>query len=334
MSKIDEYTKENLAALQPNVDKAKADNDTLYANKEKTLRDTAQQEIDLQSQSYEEDARRIEVQKYINEREVAEANANLGLTQSGLNATQMTAVKLSASNNQAKIERDKQNMIKTITHELNSLLAENENERLSKNAKIEQDAYDQAYSGAVSRYNTEVEQAQKAEAEAQKEAKSALSEFKKDMEANEYDKLTSLQKVVDFVELYGVDETMLGQVLRSAGVSEKEYIDYCERSDWHKKHGLTGNKELDRSTVQSLISESRKDMSAIKRLENGKVQITFPNGKTKTYKMEKLKDTDYYEIINTLTATETKDIDKRGRKKATYYKYNGTLYRDTSDWNL
>lgn len=304
MSKIDEYTKKYLEALQPSVDKAKQDNDTLYANKEKTLRDTAQQEIDFQSQSYEEDARRIEVQKYINEREVAEANANLGLTQSGLNATQMTAVKLSASNNQAKIERDKQNMIKTITHELNSLLAQNENERLAKNSSIEQTAYDQAYSSAVSQYNDEVKAAQEAENKYKAQKNVDYSNLYKHIGENEQD-LDYYAKLVDeYMKKYNVDDESaeVTALLKRAGLDIKDlerfnlkntvyYSDNEYKNASNEQKGqISGRMKNDYTTgtqtYKVIVKKNTSDLFGVGIDRGDIVDICYPDG---TVLMENVK---------------------------------------------
>ena len=61
-----------------------------------------------EGRAYEDQYRENAVQKAINERQVAESMANLGLTDSGLNRTQQTAVQLSYANNKAGIDRQRQ----------------------------------------------------------------------------------------------------------------------------------------------------------------------------------------------------------------------------------
>lgn len=109
-------------------------------------------------QSYNELFDQNEVQKIINERQIAENMANMGLTDSGLNRTQMTAAQLSHSNNQAKINRQRQAAVDTLARAMNAQLAEIESNRAVNLQSIDS-AYDkQAVSNATSIYNTEQEQ--------------------------------------------------------------------------------------------------------------------------------------------------------------------------------
>lgn len=64
--------------------------------------------------AYEDQYRENAVQKEINKRQVAESMANMGLTDSGLNRTQQTAVQLSYGNNKAAIDRAKRQSIDDI----------------------------------------------------------------------------------------------------------------------------------------------------------------------------------------------------------------------------
>ncbi|MBQ2390919.1 MAG: hypothetical protein II306_04040 [Clostridia bacterium] len=102
---------------------------------------------DVDSQ-YADEERRNAVQKYINEQEVKETMANMGLTDSGLNRTQQTAVQLSAANNAAKLQRQKQNMVDSLTREMTAALADIETKRLSSESTLRQSVYDSAVATA------------------------------------------------------------------------------------------------------------------------------------------------------------------------------------------
>lgn len=160
---VDSYYKKNMAAFDESMKKSIADSDAIFANQKQNVTNTYNSSIELSKQQYDEDLRANEVQKYINKREVAENNANLGLTDSGLNRTQMTAVQLSASNNAAKIERDRTNMVNALTIEMNTKLAEIENNRISAEASIRSGYEKQAMDAAVDSYEADVAAAQKAE---------------------------------------------------------------------------------------------------------------------------------------------------------------------------
>ena len=81
-------------------------NKTADTNRQ-TITDDYNAQIANTEQSYDELIDQNAVQKIINERKIAENMANMGLTDSGLNRTQMTAAQLSYSNNRAKINQQR-----------------------------------------------------------------------------------------------------------------------------------------------------------------------------------------------------------------------------------
>ena len=235
---VETYYKRNLAAMDENLKRDLADNDTLYGNQAKVIKENYGLEIDTKNQAYDEDLRANEVQKFINMREVAENNANLGLTDSGLNRTQSTAVQLSASNNAAKIERDRNNMVRALEVEMNRYLTENENSRISSAASIQKGYEDSAMSAAVDQYKAETdaaakatEAAIKAQTEASKEAKTALTALIKDFGDNNYTNEQAAKKVKTYIDLYGCDENTLGVLLLNARLSKEEYAEYLENGN-------------------------------------------------------------------------------------------------------
>ena len=105
---------------------------------------------------YESNYERNAVQKLINEKAIAERNANLGLTDSGLNRTQQTAVQLSYANQKGDIDLAKQKALDTLSTNLTSTLASIEQSRIGNIANIESSFDAQAQSNAVSRYNSTI----------------------------------------------------------------------------------------------------------------------------------------------------------------------------------
>lgn len=105
---------------------------------------------------YESDYERNAVQKLINEKAIAEKNANLGLTDSGLNRTQQTAVQLSYANQKGDIDLAKQNALDTLSTNLATTLSNIEQSRIGNIAEIEASYDAQAQSNAVSRYNSTI----------------------------------------------------------------------------------------------------------------------------------------------------------------------------------
>lgn len=156
----DEYDKINKSALDSQIATVKR---TAEKNRN-IVNQNYGAKISETEQSYDDQERINAVQKLINEQEIAENMANLGLTDSGLNRTQQTAVQLSYANNRANIERQKRSAIDGLTREMNAYLTEIETGAESSIAGLK-DTYNQnRTSYAQSMYKTDVDAAAKAEA--------------------------------------------------------------------------------------------------------------------------------------------------------------------------
>lgn len=165
---VDELYKKNLASSQANRNSDIAKSNEIYKQQGDTLTSIYEGTIADNEKEYEDLNRVNDVQKLINEREVAENMANLGLTDSGLNRTQQTAVILSHSNERSRIAREKQAMVNSLTRELTSKLSENETDRANAELAINKQYDTEAMSAAVSEnasqwdaYNKETEANQK-----------------------------------------------------------------------------------------------------------------------------------------------------------------------------
>lgn len=110
----------------------------LYDNQVKSINRDYDTQVFEQGKAYEDQYRENAVQKEINKRQVAESMANLGLTDSGLNRTQQTAVQLSYGNNKANIDRQRQSGIDSLNYSRRQALDTTEQNRLAANAQIEQ----------------------------------------------------------------------------------------------------------------------------------------------------------------------------------------------------
>ena len=115
----------------------------------KTVTDNYNAAIDKARKQYAEQENLIDAQKYINERQIAEQMDNLGLTDSGLNRTQQTAVQLSATNSRNKIARQRQEAVDALILEMNSKLTDLETQRLQNEQSI-RNSYEQAAASARS----------------------------------------------------------------------------------------------------------------------------------------------------------------------------------------
>ena len=163
-----DYEKEARESIKGDLNESLKINDETAKAKKDSTNTLYKGYISDAEKSYQDEYRDNSVQKLINERAVAENMANMGLTDSGLNRTQQTAVQLSYANNKASIDRQKQAQVDALARELAATLNGIETDRLTNKQSIT-DSYNQlAKQTATSLYNTDVE-AQSAAADRQNE---------------------------------------------------------------------------------------------------------------------------------------------------------------------
>lgn len=145
-----------------------------YDENRKNTQNTYNSAVNNTEIKYESDYERNAVQKLINEKMIAERNANLGLTDSGLNRMQQTAVQMSYANQKGALDIAKQGALDELSQDLALSLSNIEQKRVTALADLDANIETQAQSNAIDRYNANV----KANAEmwkAQQEAAIASS---------------------------------------------------------------------------------------------------------------------------------------------------------------
>lgn len=127
------------------LEKTKKQINKTYDAQKKQTEDVYNRAINQTSSDAESSYRQNEVDRIFNEKKIAEVNANLGLTNSGLNRTQQTAVQLSHSNRDYEISKARQDAIDNIALEKAGKITEIENNR-------QNDLYEakESYDSAVS----------------------------------------------------------------------------------------------------------------------------------------------------------------------------------------
>lgn len=108
-------------------------------------------------QQYNDDIRTNEIQRLINERSVAQSMSDLGLTDSGLNRAQQTAVQLSASNNANEISLNRQKAIDSLAKEMNERITTLKTEQIVEENNIRADYESGWRKSAQELHNKEVE---------------------------------------------------------------------------------------------------------------------------------------------------------------------------------
>lgn len=144
----------------------------VYDTQRQQTQNTYNRQIKDTNNSYEDMYRENAVQKLINEREIAENMADLGLTDSGLNRTQQTAVQLSYANSKNKIDTSRQKAVDTLAASLADAVSRIDANKLADAEKI-RSSYESGWSSAAqSTYAKELEEQTKrveANIKAQKE---------------------------------------------------------------------------------------------------------------------------------------------------------------------
>ena len=164
----DIYKKQGKAQRDADV----AASDKMYDTQRRQTQDTYDGQIKDTNNSYEDMYRENAVQRLINERKIAEDMAGLGLTDSGLNRTQQTAVQLSYANSKNKIDTTRQKAVDTLAASLADAVSRIDANKLAAAEKI-RSSYESGWSSAAqSTYAKELEEQTKrveANIKAQKE---------------------------------------------------------------------------------------------------------------------------------------------------------------------
>jgi hypothetical protein len=145
MASYDEYLKKIKAAQAGNV---AADIAALNQAKDaeaKIYTDNYNQQIADTAQSYENAFRQNELQRDLNERYLERKAAEMGLTDSGMNRTQLTANQLSYANQKGNLTMQKQKAIDTLASALQAKIAGVEAEKVTGAQQI-RSSYDSAAS--------------------------------------------------------------------------------------------------------------------------------------------------------------------------------------------
>lgn len=152
----DDYLKKAQERVAVNKEaEVNAANSAYNATKENTQNEYSKAINDTKV-AYEGDYERNAVQRLINEKTVAEKNANLGLTDSGLNRTQQTAVQLSYANQKGDIDLARQSALNNLTLELTSAITKLETDRNSSILSINEKWNNYADNIAQTNYNNDL----------------------------------------------------------------------------------------------------------------------------------------------------------------------------------
>lgn len=149
-----DFLQEILNAQKEEKDKQHANVDAKYDILTKEITDKYSAEIENVKELYDDYIDKSYVQKLIDKKQVEETLANMGLTDSGLNRTQQTAVQLSHANRVGKYSLSKQQQIDSLAKEMQSKLTDAAINAEQEKTSINQSFQKSAESKATDLYET------------------------------------------------------------------------------------------------------------------------------------------------------------------------------------
>ncbi len=296
----EEYLKEQEESRKAELENRLNTSNESFDTQKTQVTENYNKQIDDTTDSYEDLYRENAVQKIINERAVAENMANLGLTDSGLNRTQQTAVQLSYANNKAKFDVSRQKAVDSLVLQLANEISEIDIDKATAEQSIRDTWAEENKTYAANLYNTDVEAAT-ARYEAEQEQIAARYEAEQEQIAATnkayYEALSNQQSSVNLYTYSGEDDN-----------GRKVYYD---------SNGKKYTKDVGINPYTGNVHEDAK--------ENGKYDSkkTFANGyQPNNYKGDPLilHDKNAIEVVKGKKQSVWKVV-KNG--KTTYYAWNG-----------
>lgn len=125
------------ATVTQNANKQSEIINSQYDTNDQLIKEQYETNIADTEESYESELKRNEVQRVLNERQIERRMAENGLTDSGLNRTQSTAVQLSYANQKGNLIKQRQKAVDTLAATMNSQLLASKTNRNAALAEIE-----------------------------------------------------------------------------------------------------------------------------------------------------------------------------------------------------
>ena len=151
----DKYIKDNTASTNKKIEQRSAGLNQIVDAATNQAVGKVQSEIDKLPTAYQSAYDVNAIQQKINEREVAERMANLGLTNSGLNRTQQTAINIQRSNADAALTQQKNAATASLKQQIADLYASGENQKAQNKLNVYNTYMDELDSSAVAYANNQ-----------------------------------------------------------------------------------------------------------------------------------------------------------------------------------
>lgn len=156
MASYDTYYEQIKKQTAADRQAAKDKSNKIFENQKAVANEQFTTQLKDTTSAYDEQYRLARIQKAVNERQIAENMANMGLTDSGLNRTQITANQLSYGNRIGRIDTEKQKATDALALALRGNLTTIENNRIQKEAEIDSQFDKYASDAATDMYKADV----------------------------------------------------------------------------------------------------------------------------------------------------------------------------------
>ena len=153
----DEIYKQQQDSLAADKQKKKDETTAIYDSKAQVTQQQYDAAVKDAESGFASDYQKNAVQKIINEQQIAENMANMGITNSGLNRTQQTAAQLSYANENANIDNSRRKTLSDLSLSLATSLAAIEQDKITDLGKIDTYYDDEAKEQADTIYNSYVD---------------------------------------------------------------------------------------------------------------------------------------------------------------------------------
>jgi hypothetical protein len=240
-------TKENEKQKKKDIADINAQVDT---NKQ-IISDSYKTKIADTNASYDELNKKNEAQRLLNQRFIERKAAEMGLTDSGFNRTQLTASQLAYSNQQGNIMRDQQKAVDTLATAMRSQLAELDMKRNTSLNDLDRSYNQYAIEQAEKLYNDDVSAQAKitaANISAQSKRESAYRDLVSDLEEKMLDEDLSPAQKSAMLDRADLEPEDLSYLIELGGDELKDYIGVGQKLDFGRIAMNAANRELGFST--------------------------------------------------------------------------------------
>lgn len=196
---------------------AEAESDKAYDEEKKRVSDEYGAVIEKTEASYEDEFKKNDLQRILDERYLERRAAEMGLENSGMNRTGQTALAMSYANRKGELERTRREAVDALAEELRLKTEDIESEKKTAARKIESNYENLAQESAEKLYNAELSAEDEREEREQKALSAAGSLIPKLSAAN----ITDRQKrayIESYISQYG-GGVGLKQVYEISGIS-------------------------------------------------------------------------------------------------------------------